>query len=52
LPQDFKTTGDSVSFDPVEMQKLFEAGYRQGAGGPVWYPAPPTESAGGTVPRD
>jgi predicted acylesterase/phospholipase RssA len=51
LPQDFKTEGDSVSFDPVEMQKLFESGYRQGTGGPVWLPAPPTESAAGENPR-
>jgi predicted acylesterase/phospholipase RssA len=51
LPQDFKTTGDSVSFDPVELQRLFEAGYRQGAGGPVWFPAPPSESAASSDPR-
>jgi predicted acylesterase/phospholipase RssA len=51
LPQDFKTSGDSVSFDPGEMQRLFETGYRQGSGGPVWFAAPPTESAGGGVPR-
>ncbi len=51
LPQDFKTSGDSVSFDPAELQRLFEAGYRQGTGGPVWFPAPPTESAAGSDPR-
>jgi predicted acylesterase/phospholipase RssA len=51
LPQDFQTSGDSVSFDPVELQRLFESGYRQGAAGPVWFPAPPSESAGGDIPR-
>lgn len=51
LAQDFPTSGDSVSFDPSELQRLFEAGYRQGAGGPVWYPAPPSESAATGNPR-
>jgi predicted acylesterase/phospholipase RssA len=51
LAQDFKTEGDSVSFDPVEMQKLFEAGYRQGTGGPVWLATPPSESVAGEIPR-
>jgi hypothetical protein len=39
IPADFKTTGSSTNFDPVEMQKLYDEGYRRGLDGVTKRPA-------------
>ena len=41
IPPDFKTTGSSTNFDPVQMQKLYDEGFRLGAEGVVKTPAAP-----------
>ncbi len=35
IPADFKTTSTSTNFDPVEMQKLYDEGFRLGSEGVV-----------------
>ena len=35
IPADFKTTGNSTNFDPVEMQKLYDEGFKLGSEGVI-----------------
>ena len=42
----FPTLETSVSFDPKDMQKLFQEGVTQGSAGPAWKSGPPTLSPG------
>ena len=41
LPQDFPIGPDSLDFNPIEMKRLFEEGYRIGKSGDKWRSLPP-----------
>ncbi|HJZ55557.1 MAG TPA: patatin-like phospholipase family protein [Gemmataceae bacterium] len=41
IPEDFRTGTEAMSFDPVEMRKLYEAGYAAATGGRAWRDTPP-----------
>lgn len=41
IPQDYQLTGDTMSFDPKIMRRLFDEGYRGGKAGTTWQSAPP-----------
>ena len=41
IRQDYETPGDSMSFDPEVMRRLFDEGYRGGKDGTAWRPSPP-----------
>lgn len=41
IPADLDSPLESSSFDPVEMTRLFEAGFQWSAGGPKWRITPP-----------
>ncbi|NQT16744.1 MAG: patatin-like phospholipase family protein [Planctomycetes bacterium] len=52
MPQDFPTHGSSLSFDPPEMKRLYEHGYRLACSGKAWRDTPPVvEPAEQSVPR-
>ncbi len=40
IPGDFESQVDEM-FDPIEMQRLFEPGYRMGVSGTGWKDRPP-----------
>ena len=40
IPGDFESQADEM-FDPIEMQRLFELGYRMGLSGTGWKDSPP-----------
>jgi predicted acylesterase/phospholipase RssA len=44
VPQNFESDLDSLSFDPVVMRRLFDAGYQGAATGKAWLAAPPTDA--------
>lgn len=46
LTSGFKTLENSVDFNQVEMQKLFDEGHCQGIYGPAWMKGPPSISPG------
>ncbi|MFO0844141.1 MAG: patatin-like phospholipase family protein [Gemmataceae bacterium] len=51
LPADFPVSGNSLEFDPAEMCRLFQAGYRDGLR-QAWRSTPPeTEPAEQVIPR-
>lgn len=41
IPEDFKVTTDAMNFDPVEMRRLYEAGYAAATGRQAWRDTPP-----------
>jgi hypothetical protein len=41
IPEDFRTGTDSMTFDPVEMRRLYESGYASVTGGRAWRDTPP-----------
>jgi hypothetical protein len=41
VPEDFPISGESMSFDPAEMRRLYEAGYAAATGGRAWRDTPP-----------
>ena len=52
LPADVMVTAGSLSFDPEDLHKLYDAGYRAAACGPRWMTTPPASQPGETlVPR-
>jgi hypothetical protein len=51
LPAEFPVAGGSLDFDPAEMCRLFQAGYRDGQR-QSWRTTPPeTESQEQVIPR-
>ena len=46
LQSGFQTLENSVDFDRIEMQKLFDEGVCQGVAGPAWMSGPPSLSPG------
>jgi len=40
IPKEFESQADEM-FDPIEMQRLFELGYRMGLSGTGWKDSPP-----------
>jgi predicted acylesterase/phospholipase RssA len=52
LPQEFPTTGDSLSFDQEEMRRLYAEGYREACAGQAWHERPPAvDPAEQSAPR-
>jgi hypothetical protein len=52
IPQDYPTSSNSLSFDPVEMRQLYEMGYRLVLSGQAWRTTPPGVNPGEqTIPR-
>jgi hypothetical protein len=52
IPEEFTIPSDSLSFDPDEMKRMFDEGYRLGASGTAWRQTPPgTDSNEQTTPR-
>ena len=52
VPEDFSTGGDAMGFDPVEMKRLYDAGYAAATGGQAWRDTPPgAEPQEQTKPR-
>ena len=45
IPEDNPVSSDAMSFDPVEMRKLFEAGYASMTGNVAWRDTPPGAEA-------
>ncbi len=39
IPSEFTTTGSSTNFDPAEMQRMYDEGFRRGAEGVITTPA-------------
>ena len=52
IPEDFRMGTDAMGFDPVEMRRLYEAGYAAATGGQAWRATPPgAEPQEQTKPR-
>ncbi len=52
VPEEFRTGGDAMGFDPEEMTRLYEAGYSAATGGQAWRDTPPgAEPQEQTKPR-
>jgi predicted acylesterase/phospholipase RssA len=49
LPDNVMVTAGSLSFDPEDLQKLYDAGYQAAASGPRWMTTPPASQPGETV---
>jgi len=41
IPEDFRVGGESMSFDPATMKRLYQAGYAAASGGTAWRDTPP-----------
>ncbi|MBN9521063.1 patatin-like phospholipase family protein [bacterium] len=41
IPEDFPVSADAMGFDPVEMRRLYTAGYDAAVGGRAWRDTPP-----------
>ncbi len=52
LPESDNGRPLGLSFDPVELSRLYDVGYCHGIGGPVWMTAPPFESVATDAPRE
>jgi len=52
VPEDFRTSGEAMGFDPTEMRRLYDVGYAAATGGQVWRDTPPgAEPQEQTKPR-
>jgi len=52
IPQDMPLSGDSLSFDSGEMQRLYHRGYQMASSDQVWSDAPPVlDAAEQSIPR-
>jgi hypothetical protein len=41
IPEDYRVGTDAMTFDPVEMRRLYDAGYAAATGGTAWRDTPP-----------
>ena len=52
IPQDFPISNDSMSFEPAEMQRLYQQGFQLAAGNRVWADIPPVlDASQESIPR-
>ena len=52
VPEDFRTDGDAMGFDPEEMRRLYDLGHAAATGGQAWRDTPPgAEPQEQTKPR-